>query len=48
MAELCLGIELAARSADAIAQVQAVLPLLDDEAARVRQALIAVYAEGEE
>jgi histidine phosphotransfer protein HptB len=52
MAKLCLEIELAARTAArsaAIAQAQAVLPLLEDEAARVRQALIAACAAaGEE
>ena len=41
VAEMCLEIELAASSATT-AQAQAVLPLLEDEAARVRQALTAV------
>jgi HPt (histidine-containing phosphotransfer) domain-containing protein len=45
MAELCLQIELAARS-DAIAQAQALLTLLEDEAPRVRHALAAISGTG--
>ena len=51
MAGLCLEIELAAKTAaetSVVAITQAVLPLLDDEAARVRQALTPVYAAREE